>query len=677
MTKNPSLLRSPWASYLLVAAVAVAVQAYQLIELADDPSVRGPIIDGQNYHMEAASLAAGQAQPWEPHFQSPIFSWTLALVYRLSSPDPFHGLFLQALLAVLIALAVLALSRLLLSPTWAVLAGLCACLYGPLLFFCGQLIPDPLAAASALALLYLAAISRPDAGPFRSLLLGLGTGLSIAVRGTIAPFLLWLLYRPFRSLPPRRAGVRVLAIVCGALLGLSPVALSNWRRAGEFSLLTSNEGVNLYVGNNPNMRADTAARPGYKWDELMQLPARHGVIDPLRRSDYYNKMVLDWALGHPLDFIKGIAIKSADLLNGREIPRNLDPRGELGSTPLVRVLLVEGPPRFPFGIVLPLAVLGFAACLPGARGRFRQALAAVFWFVCLNAMGIVAFFPTSRYRLGPALALLPVALLGVLALKSWLDKKSKPRPVAVALALVALLWANLAPTFTGPDLSRERLLQRGWAHISAGKYRSALQVLEQDVQQRPDEPDSWRTLGQVRDSLGDREGAIAALVRATDLAPRFAHALQHLGALYISYGRYADAAAVLERCVKADPGHPLGWVHLARAYVGAGDWQSAVYSAQRATEVNPAHGEGWLYLGIALRHTGEFASAEPVLRRAMAMLPKEPNPSNQLARCLAAMNRTSEAIELLRQTVARWPRYEPARKYLDQLLSRTPAYSVY
>jgi tetratricopeptide (TPR) repeat protein len=134
-------LEKAWTSVLLVGVVALSVQAYQLGSLRTDPSVKGPIIDALVYHREAERLVRGQPAPRAPHWQSPLFPWLLSAAYRVTGVVPARGLWLQAALGVLVAILVLGIGRVLLPPRWALAAGLVACGYGPLLFFCGQLIP--------------------------------------------------------------------------------------------------------------------------------------------------------------------------------------------------------------------------------------------------------------------------------------------------------------------------------------------------------------------------------------------------------------------------------------------------------------------------------------------------------------------------------------------------------
>jgi tetratricopeptide (TPR) repeat protein len=56
--------------------------------------------------------------------------------------------------------------------------------------------------------------------------------------------------------------------------------------------------------------------------------------------------------------------------------------------------------------------------------------------------------------------------------------------------------------------------------ISWGEYPAAIAQLEAALAARPEDPAAWHNLGMLRHNQGDAAGAIAALERARDLAPK-------------------------------------------------------------------------------------------------------------------------------------------------------------
>jgi tetratricopeptide (TPR) repeat protein len=474
-------------------------------------------------------------------------------------------------------------------------------------------------------------------------------------------------YQARGTVPLPALAARAAALGAGVFAAMLPVGLSTLERYGRFSLATANAGVNLFVGNNSDVAATTAIRPGWRWDDLAFEPARRGVFEPFAQSAFFTDRAVAWALHHPYAFARALAVKLLDVFNGAEIARNLDPYGALGRTPVTGAMLWQHGLRFPFGLVLPLAVVGaWSALREGesgdARRRAWQAIAA---FVGLNALGIALFFPSGRYRLGLALALLVPAVEGARALARWWSARAVDRRAAAA-GLAVLVAANVVPAMTGPDLRDEAPLQIGWAHLSAGRVADAVRVLAAESERRPDDADVWRTLGEAKDRAGDQAGAVEALRRAVQLAPRSAHARHHLGALLFTSGRAAEARVQLESAVRLWPAHPLAWIDLAGACLDSGDPEAARRAGDQAVRFNPNGGYGWYYRGLARQRTGDPAGAVDDLARAARLLPTAADVGLAHVEAIDAAGRRAEALEALRELLRRAPRNRRARALLRQ-----------
>jgi cytochrome c-type biogenesis protein CcmH/NrfG len=660
------------AAFALVTLAVLAVQAIQVSLLWGDPSVTGPIIDSWDFHLEASRIAAGAAPPPTPNFQSPLFPWALALVYRLLGSRPSNGLILQAAVSLVIAWEVLALGRRWLRPGAALCAGLAAAAYGPLLFFDGQLTSAPLDAATALGALLIASRTTGRSGWLAQLGLGVMTGIAIATRGTIAPFVLYLWARPLLSKQTRlRDGAgRAAAAGIGVVLGLLPVAVSNWLRCGAFSAVTSNAGINLWLGNNPDFRATTALRPGHAWDHLFTEPARHGAIEPLAQSAYFRDRALSWVVHHPLDALAAFAVKLGDLLNGLEVPRNLDPYGALAHTPVTGALLWEAPLlRFPFGLVLPLALLGLALRWRSGDERLRRQAHTTAAFVGLNALGVCLFFPCGRYRLAIALALLTPMIDGACWLRARLRSRSRhaiPSPVLIGVGVVTL-WANLAPQLTGPRLAGEGRAQRMWTDVAAGRWEEAERGAEALLAARPDDADAWRVLGDVRARQGRQDSAAEAFRHALALVPDYLQAWQQLGAIRLAQRRYGEAIPALEAVLREDPAQVGAWVDLTEACLLDEDLPGALRAGHEASRLAPASSKGWLYLGMALNQSGDAKNAEPALRRSIALNNNSATARYQLALALAELGRRDEALRSAREALEHAPQHRGAQALIDRL----------
>jgi len=78
--------------------------------------------------------------------------------------------------------------------------------------------------------------------------------------------------------------------------------------------------------------------------------------------------------------------------------------------------------------------------------------------------------------------------------------------------------------------------------VTWGEAPEARAQLEAAVAAEPGDPSAWHDLGLLRHNAGDERGAIAALGRAEQLAPRDVRPRKALAALYWSTGDKASAA---------------------------------------------------------------------------------------------------------------------------------------
>lgn len=297
----------------------------------------------------------------------------------------------QAVLGATTAALTSAIGIRLFGMTAGLVAGLAVAFYGPLIYFDGELLAPSLGICLQMATVYCAVRARTEPGRGGWLAAGLLSGLAAAVNA------LAIVMLPVLAVAARRRAAWLLG---GATVALAPVTLRNWVQGGEFVLISSNGGINLYLGNNPRYEATVDMRPGRDWQALVRAPRLHGVAGAGPASRFFVTRVAGYARTDPAGFVALQVHKLRSLVAGHEIPRNQEIYPARRWSPVLRVLLWKVPGlAFPFGVLLPLAAVGLVAA--ARRAPMLVALVGVFGLV------VVAFFVTARYRapLVPLLAL--------------------------------------------------------------------------------------------------------------------------------------------------------------------------------------------------------------------------------------------------------------------------------
>jgi len=520
-----------------------------------------PLVDAYAYHVQAVNILDGKVEP-APFWQPPLFPYWLALVYRLIGPSPAAARYVLAIWTVLASLLTFALARRLLAPRLAMAAGLLVPLYGPLLFLFAQLMPTGMAVALDLAAL-LAFVRLLEAPTVRRALV---TGLLIGVAALAVPpilsFLLvvtgWALVRGFADRTRTQAAFLGLSVLMGAAAVIVPVSCRNAVVSGQWVPISTNGGINLYIGNNPEADQTIAMRPGPDWDRLIGMPTAAGWDDrPAESERYFVGQVTRYAMEQPGSFLRGLLVKGRHLVHSVEMPRNVDLYVVRDDSVMLSLLTWKwGSFGFPFGILLPLAVVG----LIGTRGRNRER-DVLLWFVLLYGAAVILFFPASRYRLPIIPPLIILAVAGMAGLEAaWRESR---RRAAGALAIAAWVGCLISlPTSFPTDrvvFAAEMHNDLGVSLFEQKRYPESLSQLLEASKADPSNAVVHCNLGRAMVALGDYGRAEFSCRRALQARPDYADAWAVLGRVLCSTRRYEEAEACYRQLVRQDPHDGLAW----------------------------------------------------------------------------------------------------------------------
>src|SRR5271167_1811026 len=169
-------------------------------------------------------------------------------------------------------------------------------------------------------------------------------------------------------------------------------------------------------------------------------------------------------------------------------------------------------------------------------------------------------------------------------------------------------------------------------------------------------------------SSGRPADAIAPLRDAALLQPSNPIIQHDLGLACLEVGRVPDAIAALQRAVASNPRYTDAYFRLGIALEKLGDIGGAIAAYDRATKLLPSLTEAWFRAGALAYTLGHRDEAIGCFRHAAVA---GGNSFSRLgrARALLIEDRTQEAEQVLRQTLAADPRNAMAYDLLGNLLS--------
>jgi tetratricopeptide (TPR) repeat protein len=514
---------------LLVGGLAFFVRVVYFLT-ANGPAFRNPLIDGDQYDFLAERIASGQGLPAEPFWQPPLFPLLLSVLYRVCGHTFWAPRLLSALLTALTAALVTDLVRRASAPgrRWpSLVAGCALALYGPSIFYDGELLPTALGTFLGTLALWVTLTQRPQFD--RNIVTGVLSGLSALALGPLlflAPVLGFFASAEQRLSRGARA-LRVLVTCGAALVIVLPVTVFNLRQSGELIPISANAGINLWIGNNPEADKTFAIRPGEEWEEMLAEPGQQGITTAGGQDAYFAHKARAFCADQPLACARGLLQKGRLLVIGREIPRNEDLYTLRRQSPVLAATVFRlGTFGFPFALIFPFAMagtlVGFARSSPEKRRITSTTLAAVLAL----AAGPVIFLVAGRYRLPMIPALLVLVGIGLDGLVAPGDEPDSRRFAWPPLAVVAAVLAF------GLTLVPARLA------VDAIDF----------------EAEMWFVVGGRRERLHDQEGAIASYRHALERRPAYTEAAYNLGVLLEKSDRSAEAVEVYRGLLRAQPG---------------------------------------------------------------------------------------------------------------------------
>jgi tetratricopeptide (TPR) repeat protein len=586
---------------LLILFAGLAVRVVRLVEVTRAPDFAHPAVDA-GFHDWWGRTAAGvpleEVEGRAPelleraYLRPPGYPWVLAAVYRASGGSYLAPRVLQCALGLLACVLAWSLGRRWLGEPEGLLAAAALALHWVVLYFETELHPTALVICLLLGAAHALGRWTERPGARSALAAGLALGCAALVRPNalfvLLAALIWLLWNGRRR--GARVGASIAALVGAAGLAIAPATVRNLAVAGDPVLISSNAGINLYIGNNERANGLVAAHlPGVgRFDTCFDYPDLVRRVEKkegraLRDSEvsaWFTRRALDWIASNPGRAARLTGRKALLFFGPGEVAHNKELLLERAHSAVLRRLPA------PFALVLALAVVGLwsATRRPGARRDVALLLALVVlaWF-----LSVLPFFAAARYRVPVLPPLLLLGAAGLADLVRALRAGERGRAALLAAAAAALFGlASLSPYELAPDVEKWHL-DRGRALRRAGDEAAAVVELQSALEANPRSLDARLSLADALAATGRPEQAEVHYRAVLERRAHDARALNNLGALLSARGDHDGAVAAFERALERDPDPARVHANLGLAHERAGRATLAAGHFRRALELRP------------------------------------------------------------------------------------------
>jgi tetratricopeptide (TPR) repeat protein len=456
----------------------------------------------------------------------------------------------------------------------------------------------------------------------------------------------------------RHAGYFLAALIVTIL----PATVHNFVASRDFVPITSNGGVNFYIGNSEDATGIFYPPRGIN---LVTDDAVHTYVErvlgrkvsPSEASDYWFDEAATYIRSHPADWVVLMGRKTAMFFNGYEIPQIESFAIARERYAILRVMFVNA------WMLIALGVTGMLF----AVGRWRKFF-LLYGYVFAFALSIILFFITSRYRvqIAPALALFAAWAVVVALPDAITSLKRRIWP----LALIALLVLATNPSIFA--LPEDEVRWREHTHESRrlskiGKYDEAVAEANAAIEVHPDYADSYINRALIEKDAGKRFEAVEDYARAVEINPNLSTVQYDFGQLLRSLKMNGPAIEAYRRAVELNPLMLEAYNNLGITYQLEGRYEEAITQFERVIALDPQYIKAYNNLGASLAQSGQLDRAIDVLTRGIEMDPDYSGTYRNLAMIYVQKKDVPRAYEEMTRYVELEPEDRQAVEVLAQL----------
>ena len=608
------------------AIIFISALAYRLayfLTVRDDPLMTyvDAVPDASLYHNWAVNIINGVG-PTTAYYIGPAYAFFLALIYKLFGVHLYAVILVQTVLGAATAVLVYVLARRLYGALAGAVAGGIWVFYLPAVFYDTQILPASLMLFLVTASLLLLAVAL-DFGR-RWFAAAVAAGLLFGAAALARPNL--LLFVPALALWPllrRGAAWRAVAVfVVPVVLVVVAVTVRNKVAADEWVVVSSQGGVNFFIGNNREAPGSFIAPPGTigRPEALNEIQTRALAEAALGRpvtaaeaSRWWLKRGLKYLVRNPGDAALLYGRKVSLLTNNYEVTLNADSGFRRNFSFLHRI------PVPYFGLVFAFGAVGLAL---GWRGEppGRRALAIYF---LATALSVVLFFVVDWYRL-PLAPVLAVAAGNGVALIREDARRRRWKSAALATAAAALLLAFSWVPGVGCDrdaIATQSYFNYGTYYLVQGDLDEAAAHYRKALTYKDDNAYALGYLGLVYERRGRDDLAQYYYVKSLEIDPLDAETNYFLAGSLARRGRYHVAVPFLETAVESFPGYADAWRMLGECHIKRRNYAAAAEAYRRLVNLKPYDGEALARYAAVLMETGDVDEGLAAARRAAAVDP--------------------------------------------------------
>jgi len=544
-----------------------------VIETQNSPFIQNLFSDSKIYNNYAVNIV--QSNNWigdKVFFMSPVYPYFLAVTYKIFGQSLYVVRLIQIFVSSLTILIAFLIGRKLFSKFAGYLSAGMFSVYSTLIFYSGIILSETLQVfVSSLLILFL--ISDFKDASKKWFVVGIFLGILALFRANILLFgfilFFYQVYKLFKNKDNSDFSFKSVSLfLLGMIIIIAPITLRNYIVEKDFVLLTSNGGINFYIGNNANSIGVFVTPKDFNFSTDM---AGEKFAEKFAQRDLSPSEASSYWYGQGFQFIKENPGAAAYLFLNKillfflpeENPQSSSMDEEFFRENYSRILQL---PMLSFSIISILFIFGIIL-----MWKQRAKYFLIYMFIFSYLIASIIFFVNGRFRLALLPVIIPVAAFSISTVfESFAKKEFSGLKIGIIITVGFTLLINVfavKPKFTDYEAyqhlgdiayNENRLddaiynynlsliyqdnfmtfVNLGNSLAKKKDYKSAEIAFNKAIERNPDYELAYFNLAFVYTQIGNFDLAIKNYNKTIELDPNFENSYRNLGIVYYIMEKY-------------------------------------------------------------------------------------------------------------------------------------------
>ncbi|MCP4178800.1 MAG: tetratricopeptide repeat protein [bacterium] len=424
-----------------ILLVGILLRFLYLIEFQASPLfcfALGP--DVSEYNNWAMKILSGKYLWSRIHIHAPLYSYFLALLYKVFSFNYFQIRFFQEILGLISCIPIIFLLRKINASKFTIiLTALLWCWYPPLIYYTGELISEILVIPLICISLYFIYKFENNIKNSGNLFLG---GFFIGLANITHPItlffsfaeLLYFLIRLIKKYNKYKLKNFIL-FALGIVIPIICIIGYNSYLTKQLSSIQANSGFNFYLGNNINSNGICYLRPGKQWNSVHDRATLYSSKDNITKNKYFINKSLNFIKNHTSKWIILLLKKASYTWNYIDIKSGSD---TIKIKYYTKYMYYQ---KWAFFILVPFALASLFLSIFNKKYRYKYR--HLFLLLISYWLAQILFVSSGRYRIPMIISIIPLAASYYFLLIRFKKK---------LLLIMLLLAAFLISIIPGPSI---------------------------------------------------------------------------------------------------------------------------------------------------------------------------------------------------------------------------------